>query len=168
MNRRDFITLLGFVPASVAFKPITSSQFWYLPDDLYVVHSDGPITAEWMAAEAMRIFVSNIEPTLIELHSSVGEEAALHQFGCDWLVLSRDMGISRKDFSERYVYPAAMRMAHTFNDLKPKKCYPLMLPNSIAQAARAHNKQAAIDIRYVRAYDIGEDRFVNRLDMLVA
>lgn len=185
MNRRDFLTMLGFGAGAVAFKPTffhkqlwNLQQLWNLPADLISVPvNEGMLTPEWMAAEAMRIFCSHIEvPTLRVLHDSavkIGEPTPVgvpqHQFGVDFIDDRYGVRLmSRDEFSKRYIQPAATHMAHSFNDLKPAVCFPLMLPQSISESARARNEQAAIDIRYVRAYDIREDRFINRLDMLVA
>lgn len=172
LNRRDFMALLGFGTGAVAFIQFVPSRVWTLPDALVATSDTGPITAEWLAAESMRLFVMNIDHTVMQLADDpVRVGVGMQQFGCEFL-LPELLGypLSRKDVSLRYIEPVAIQMAHRFNDIKPKYCFPLMLPGGIQHTARARctNPDAALDIRYVRAYDIRPNQFFNRLDMLVA
>lgn len=182
MNRRDFLTALGFGAGAVAFRRFNPTQLWTLPDDL-VPDVGQDITPQWLAAEVMRIFLENIEPTITQLADKSPRLRPAHlnelqQFGCSFIAPKWDRtvpfdvknSLSREEVSKRYIQPAATQMAMRFNDIRPKYCFPLELPGGYQQAARARNESfdTPLDLRYIRVYDIMEDNFLNRLDMLVA
>jgi len=59
MDRRRFIEMLGLGAAGVAFNSAIIGPIWELPRDL--VLTDGPVTHEWIAAEATKVLCENFE-----------------------------------------------------------------------------------------------------------
>lgn len=143
-----------------------------IPDDLR--QWDGAITPEWIAAEGIRLLAAELPYEQFEARPLVKMNGQMvnwphdaRQFGAHFHSLNhKDMG--RQEYSKHVIEPPIMLMANEIRDHKPKACYPLALPKGVEDAAVAISEKNGFSLRYLRVYDIREDLYVNRFDMLTA
>lgn len=173
ISRRSFLSALGMTGASLAFNGIRGTIL--IPEGLKPY--DGPVSAEWIAAEGLRLLASNLPYEQFKIGRSIpiprqpgfGTQFPpdARQFGIHLLTNWKDEKLSRQEFSQRFIEPCMMRMANEIREGNAKTCFPLELPRGM-DAARAINEQHGFSIRFVRSYDMTEDRHMNRFDMLTA
>lgn len=186
MNRRNFLASLGLAAAGVAFKPITGHA-WLAPRDL--VQWDGPVTPEWIAAEALRLLAENCELETMTLQPGMTRLAApgsARQFGITLMADEMEMRYGQKQYSECYIEPAMARMGAEIREMKPRFSGVLEIPVSVDHSYGITNEGKNFNLRYIRAFDIGgageytdeetgetthwstPPGFISRFDMLVA
>lgn len=154
MERRRFIELLGLGVAGVAFNSAIKSVIWELPKDLVI--TDGPVTHEWIAAEALKLLCENFtwpgRGGFIGATIPVGD---LQQLGVN-LRTDLDKSIqSRNEFRQTYLEPAMQQLASVLTERKPKIFMPLDVPQQVDTAHLITHRASGLNLRYIRAYDIG-------------
>lgn len=144
--------MLGLGVIGVAFNSAIRGTIWELPKDL--VLTDGPVTHEWIAAEALRVLCENFEfPMRGSYEGSVVPSDQLQQFGVDIRTEEDSMLRSRPDFRKMLIEPSMCMLANHLMQRKPKVFLPLDLPGALDNAHLITHKLSGLNLRYIRAYD---------------
>lgn len=188
ISRRSFLSTLGIAASGIALRPslVRTASKWLVPEDVVVY--DGPINLEWLLAESVAALAANLDHKqfryIPELSRLMPDQ---HHLGIDFRFERADQ-FSRKDFRATYIEPAMSQLAQAIESRKPRTCLMLELPKSVEYAGRIVNERAGLDLRFIRAWDIGSPadtytdhnggevfeiparspNWINRFDILVA
>ncbi len=165
MDRRAFLKTLGIGGGAIAFA---ASHPWNFPET--IVPYSGPFSFEWMASE----ITATIAAKLHGMKLSTDPEkdriwSGATQRYCQFLLDSKQIAAMTLDQVRRgYIIPVATSMAEEIIEIRPKMCGVLLLPGGIDTAHSCTDTTTGLNLRFIRAYDITSDRFLNRCDVLIA
>ncbi|MDP9159474.1 MAG: hypothetical protein M3O09_04500 [Acidobacteriota bacterium] len=168
MNRRKFLESLGLTAAAaIALPKVPYAGTWLFPEA--VIEHVGTVTPEWIGAEALALLMEMYPGTLTRKTGEFKLSKGMEQLGISIPVAGtvdiREMPLAR--VREQYIRPAMAQFANKLKESKPKYCFPLVLPGGLDWTSRAVNNDRGMDLRFLRAYDIMENKTINRFDICV-
>jgi hypothetical protein len=188
ISRRSFLSALGIAASGVALVPkMRLANRWLIPES--IVAYDGPVSLEWILAESLAALAANLS---FEQFRHVDEPSKLfagasHR-GISFEMNDRTMQLSRKEVREQYIEPSMDCLANEIKFLNPRTCLALDVPQAVEFAGRMVNEKHGLDLRFIRAWDMGSPAYfaesdetlqpieipsrpsgwINRFDILVA
>jgi hypothetical protein len=188
ISRRSFLSALGIAASGVALVPkMRVANRWLIPES--IVAYDGPVSLEWILAESLAALAANLS---FEQFRHVDEPSKLYagasHRGISFEMNDRTMQLSRKEVREQYIEPSMDCLASEIKFLKPQTCLALDVPQAVEFAGRMVNEKHGLDLRFIRAWDMGSPAYfaesdetlqpieipsrpsgwINRFDILVA
>jgi len=148
MDRRGFLRSLGIgLGAVVVAQSLPLANFFF-------ENTTGPITPEWITAEALRLLKRNLSN---QKFSVVGKEMypSMSWHGIDFAVDLMDDHIGQYDFSQQYIEPVVTMLGNQIEYDNPKSFLRLQLPGGIDFAQIATDEETNLNLRFVRAWNIG-------------
>lgn len=186
ISRRSFLSTLGIAASGIALVPNTAkiAGKWLIPEN--VVAYDGPVSLEWILAESLAVFAANLDHQQFRhVDQPAGVRPGATWRGIDFQIAERELQRSRKEFREIYIEPGMNQLAQAIRNVSPKPltCLALEVPRGVEFAGRMVNEQHGLDLRFVRAWHMGDEGFtdfdgsyipgrppgwINRFDVCVA
>jgi hypothetical protein len=164
-----------------------------LPDFIFpqqAVPYSGIVTPQWIVAETLREITLNnqikdrkfihVDKQTGGIGSALmvggvytneqrgGEGVFTHQICGNFQFSEEEVGMPLDEFREKHIIPCAKQIANEIAARENLKyCGKLVLPNAIEFASQVTDSLSGLDLRFIRAYDIVYNCFVNRFDLLL-
>lgn len=165
MDRRAFLKTIGIGGGAIAFA---ASHPWIFPET--IIPYSGPFSFEWMASEITATTAAKLQGIKFKLESERDRLfVGAHLESCQFILNSKQISnMTLEQIKKGYIIPVANAMAQRIIQDRPKMSGVLMLPSSVEIAQSCTDRTTGLNLRFIRAYDIRQDAFLNRCDVLIA
>ena len=152
--------MLGLATAGATFNSAVTGCIWELPRNLLI--TDGPVTPEWIAAEAIKSLCENFDFPFGVKRPNMISQSDLQQIGVDWRMHDTAMTNSRPDFRVRYIDPCMTQFARELQDRKARIFLPMQhFPQTEMLMRLVTHRESGLNLRYLQAWDFGTAGYEN-------